>query len=642
MTMTSEQHVRILLLEDNAADAELLTLALENAGIACDLTRVETEAAFREALTGPFDLIVSDYSLPSFNGSKALEMARKRRPDLPFIFVSGTIGEDAAINSLLGGATDYVLKHKPGRLVPAIRRALHETEERKRRVEAELQLQVTLAQLRSLFENLDEVFFSIDSSSGELLQISPACEQVFGLPREVFFENPGFWKQVTNTDDHVVVQMAEQELRCGRQASFERRLQRPNGEIRWVHCKLKPTADSAGRVSRIDGIISDITEKRELEGRVLRTQRLESLGSLASGIVHDLNNVLSPILMGVELLRDGQTGAKAHATLGTIEQCAQRGADLLKQILMFARGVEGRRTNLPLQLVIHELEKMVNETFPRSLRIVSDVAPDLWPVFGDRTQIEQILMNLCVNARDAMPHGGTLTVAARNVLGEAGPSNPGDPAARSVVIEVRDTGGGIPAEHLERIFDPFFTTKAPGRGTGLGLSTVSSLARNHGGYVLVDSALGKGTTFSVHLPAALANIPRSPDEIKDELPLGHGETILVVDDEAAIRDLLREMLENCGYRVLLAKNGIEGTLIYSRHWRSIDVVLCDRNMPQMGGEEMIQELQRVNPSVRAVLVSGIVEGEAAIPEMRGVRATLGKPITPTQLLKCLREVLQPF
>ncbi len=639
-TTTRTVPLRILHLEDNVHDAELVQAALEAGGLRCIIERVETEYAFRKALDADFQLIISDYSLPSFNGKKALAIAREHRPDIPFIFVSGTIGEESAIESLLAGATDYVLKHKFGRLIPAVRRAIHEAEERRARREAERQLETTVEQLRNLFENLDEVFFSIDSRSGTLLQISPACERVYGLPPQAFFENPHFWKQAVNSDDLPALRSAQSSIEAGRAASFENRIQRADGALRWVQVKLKPVQDPAGNIIRIDGIISDVTERKDLEAQFLRAQRMENLGSLAGGIAHDLNNVLAPIVMAVSLLREEHQDAKTRGTLTLVDQCARRGANLVKQILMFARGVQGRRSEINAGRLIGEFENMLRRTLPKSIDIAVRVPPDLWSVSADKTQFEQVLMNLCVNARDAMAGGGRLTIAARNE-----PFTPreqsGDAAAPGhVAIEITDTGSGISSENLEKIFDPFFTTKEAGTGTGLGLSTVHAIVRNHGGAVSVESALNQGTTFTVRLPALGAGAPKELDIKSSSFPSGQGELILVVDDEAAIRDLARTILENCGYRVLVAADGFEGVTVFAENRDGVNLVLTDLDMPRMSGAEMIRRIQEIKGNVRVISASGLMEGVGFGHVVAGpVRAVLAKPFSPVQLLQNVRDAL---
>jgi hypothetical protein len=398
-----------------------------------------------------------------------------------------------------------------------------------------------------------------------------------------------------------------------------------------------------GQAQLLQGTWRDVTKQRELEAQFLRVQRMESVGSLAGGIAHDLNNVLAPILMGIQMLLERHEDDVTRRYLCTMEGEAKRGANLVRQILMFSRGVEGRRITLQLRQLIADIEKMLQQTFPKSIAIVTSVAPDLWTVTGDKTQLEQVMMNLCLNARDAMPNGGVLSIMAGNqilVPGRVGPA--ADKHEPHVVIEVSDTGQGIPHENLSRIFDPFFTTKKMGAGTGLGLSTVSAILTSHGGFISVDSVVDQGTAFNVYLPALGAvqeekNITRGASSF----PTGNGELILVVDDEAAIRDMVRTILENYGYRVLVAADGIEGVAAYSKHRDNIRLVLTDLEMPRLSGLELIRGLERVNAAVQVVSVSGLIDsGGLEQSAARPIRAVLQKPFTPAELLKTLHDVLQ--
>ena len=314
--------------------------------------------------------------------------------------------------------------------------------------------------------------------------------------------------------------------------------------------------DESGRPKSILAINTDLTERKKLEEQFLRSQRIECIGTLAGGVAHDLNNLLAPITMGAALLRRLQTDDRSARVIDTIERSAQRGAELVKQVLSFSRGVEGARLPLSIRPLVHEIESIVGSTFPRNVVAESRLPDGLWPVLGDPTQLHQILLNLCVNARDAMPSGGRLVLTAENVAVDEpyavthGKLTPG----RYVVLGVADTGIGMPKHVLERIFDPFFTTKESGKGTGLGLSTVLAIVRSHGGYVNVGTEPGHGTAFKVYLPAAeaAAGAPQ-PAAAARQLPRGRGELVLLVDDEVSVRDIARRILEAYGYQVLVDK-----------------------------------------------------------------------------------------
>jgi two-component system sensor kinase len=385
---------------------------------------------------------------------------------------------------------------------------------------------------------------------------------------------------------------------------------------------------------------TDVTEKKKLEAQFLRAQRMESLGTLAGGIAHDINNVLTPIVMAVDLLKMELADESSQAILADLQKSAQRGAEMVKQILSFARGVDGQRVPLQIKHVIHEIDKMLQRTLPKSIEIHTAVARDLWPVLGDATQLYQMLMNLSVNARDAMPEGGTLAIMAENVvLQEADvQSQPDVKAGPYVLLRVQDTGTGISSEVLNKIFDPFFTTKEYGQGTGLGLSTVLGIVKGHGGLINLSSTVGVGTQFLIYLPAAEASERKPTAAGTDILPRGHGELILVVDDEGPIRQVTQKNLEAHGYRVLTARDGIEAGAIYAQHLDEIGVVLTDMMMPRMDGAATVQMLRTMNPDVRVIAASGLSGGPEAAAV--GFQAFLPKPYTLDQLLRAVAQVLR--
>lgn len=389
-------------------------------------------------------------------------------------------------------------------------------------------------------------------------------------------------------------------------------------------------------------ILRDITEKRRLEAQFLRAQRMESIGTLAGGIAHDLNNLLSPILMAVQMLQLKFTDEQSQKMLQLLCVNAERGADMVKQILSFARGVEGERLALQPRHLIKEVVKILKETLPKSIEISFYVAEDLWPITGDATQLHQVLMNLCINARDALPHGGKLHIKAENKLLDETYAQmiPEAKSGRYVLLTIRDNGVGIALEHLTRIFDPFFTTKETGKGTGLGLSTVQGIVRGHGGFVNVYSEVGKGTEFRIHLPALAAGQIEQVQIVNPELPAGRGELILVVDDEMAIREVTRATLEAFNYRVLTASDGTEAVAFYAQQGHEIKAVLTDMMMPFLDGPATIRALQKLNPNVKIIASSGLADnGKAVEAADLGIRHFLAKPYTADRLLKLLIEIL---
>ncbi|MBD2252546.1 response regulator [Nostoc parmelioides] len=400
--------------------------------------------------------------------------------------------------------------------------------------------------------------------------------------------------------------------------------------------------DEQGKPKSILSVDTDITQKKHLEAQLFRTQRLESIGTLASGIAHDLNNILTPILAGAQLLplKFPDADERTQHLLEILEINAKRGADLVKQVLSFARGVEGKRITLQLKHLIVEVVKILKETFPKSIEVYTDIPNDLWMVSGDSTQLHQVLMNLCVNARDAMPDGGTLTISAENLLIDENYARMNLEAKQGsyIMVTVSDTGVGISPENLDRIFEPFFTTKAVGQGTGLGLSTVLGIVKSHGGFVNVYSEEGRGTTFKVYLPSVGGAEAPHIDHLLP--PAGHGELILIVDDEVSIQDITKTSLESHQYETLVASDGVEAIALYAKNADKISAVLMDIMLPILDGLTTIRTLRKINPQVKIIATSGLIS-KTKLTEIvnTGANSFLAKPYTVNELLLALHEVM---
>ncbi|BAY32550.1 multi-sensor signal transduction histidine kinase [Nostoc carneum NIES-2107] len=406
-------------------------------------------------------------------------------------------------------------------------------------------------------------------------------------------------------------------------------------ESRWTLMR-----DTQNQPKSILSVSTEITQKKQLEAQLLRSQRLESIGTLAGGIAHDLNNVLSPVLMSVELLRMKLPDQQSQRILQTLESNVNRGANLLKQVLSFARGIEGKKTIVQTRLLIQEIEQIVQQTFPKSITCEVNLPGNLWYVSGNTTELHQVLMNLVVNARDAMPDGGILKISAENMVidEKSTPINIDAQIGPYIVISVSDTGTGIPPEIQERIFEPFFTTKEVGKGTGLGLSTAIGIIKNHDGFVNVNTKVNQGTEFKVYLPALSDRTqPLHTPEIAT--PKGNGEWILLVDDEAAILEITKSSLEKNNYQVLTASNGIEAVAIYAQHQQQISIVLLDMMMPLMDGAIAIRRLQTINPHVKIITLSGLLSPQniKEVTDM-GVSAFLSKPCTSNELLQTIARI----
>lgn len=464
------------------------------------------------------------------------------------------------------------------------------------------------------------------------------AERLFGWTAE---EIKG--RQVTELlyRDVTAFEMAQKELLDKGSWSGEVRQVTKSGQEVVVSSRWTLVRDEEDHPSAVLAINTDITEKKKLESQFLRSQRMESIGTLAGGVAHDLNNILAPIMMSAPLLRQGLGPKETETLIHNIETSAQRGADIVKQLLAFARGMEGERVVVNLRHMVDEMAKIVRETFPKNMTVHAKSSRELWPIIGDPTHIHQVLLNLCINARDAMPNGGSINIVAENMTIDDHYASFDAEAKKGpyVVLRVADTGTGIPPEILDKIFDPFFTTKEHGKGTGLGLSTVLAIIKSHNGFLNVTSEIGKGTHFSCFFPAT----PNAKAEARTEkkaLPRGNGETILVVDDESGILNAAQNLLQSNGYRVITSGDGVEALAVYAQNRDVVKLVLTDVMMPVMDGPAMMRVLKKLEPNIKVIATSGI-DQDAKMDELKslGMKAFIAKPYTADKLLTILREVL---
>lgn len=480
---------------------------------------------------------------------------------------------------------------------------------------------------------------------------------VLGLDSSVEFWNPSA-ERIYGWSLEEVQCLGARELLFQNSESFDRSLQAVLEQGEWVGeiehkskggqklllvSRWTLVKDEAGQPGSILAINTDITHQKQLEQQFLRAQRMESIGTLAGGIAHDLNNVLAPILMSIDLLKDAISQPEDQAVLKTIEVSARRGADMVKQVLSFARGLEGKRHQVNLGDVLKDLEFILNETIPKNIFVERDLAPDLWHVQADPTQLQQVLLNLCVNARDAMPTGGRILITAQNMTVDEHYAAMNIEAREGsyLKIEVEDNGCGIAPDILERIFDPFFTTKPQGKGTGLGLATTLAIVKSHGGYIRAYSEPDKGTRFRIYLPADASTTVSQSSASQPSVPRGNGELILVVDDEAAIRQITRQTLEAYGYRVIVASNGAEAVALYAQNVQNIELVLTDMMMPIMDGPSTILALRQINSKVKIVGASGISQnGKVAKAVGAGIGHFLPKPYSAEIMLRMIHSVLE--
>jgi PAS domain S-box-containing protein len=546
--------------------------------------------------------------------------------------------------------TEYRIRHKDGsyRWVDDARRVVRDAAgqpmemvgvwnditERKR---AQDELHESERQFREMLDNLDLASVMVDRDArftycnDYFLRLTGwQCEEVIGGSWFELFVPP---ERVDETRQRFAI------LLKGELPHTTNEILTRSGQRRLMQWNNSVMYSPAGEVIGIASIAEDITDRVRLEKQLLRTQRLESLGTLAGGIAHDLNNLLLPILMGVTLLKRFDPNEPSLKAIENIERSVKRGSELVKQVLLFARGSETARTSVQIADIIHEIKAIITSTFPKDITLEVSIAPDVHPVIGDATQLSQVLLNMCVNARDAMPHGGQIIISAAN----AGRNDSdlllkdGEPY---VVLKVTDTGEGMSKEIIDRIFDPFFTTKEVGKGTGLGLSTAQGIITSHGGFLSVASNLGEGSTFTIHLPVHPSEAAAIPAPEDAAPPHGNGELILVVDDDASISSITRQTLEVFGYEVLTAEDGAQAIGVFSRHQTEVALVVTDMAMPIIDGAALIAALSRMTPDVRIIATTGNASAVSMSRIARtGVTHILTKPYPAEQLLRAVAEAL---
>jgi PAS domain S-box-containing protein len=510
------------------------------------------------------------------------------------------------------------------------------------RKQAEEQRRASEARFAAIFHS-SPVAISYSTRDGRLLDVNDEWCEFFGYKRDEAVGRSanelGLW---ANADERPVVMkklFAERSVR-----NHEVRFRRKSGDVRTALFSLDLLQFGAEQVML--ATIVDITDRKTLEAELHRAQRVECLGRLASGIAHDMNNILAPIMMAAPLLRMKLTPAEVEKTLSTIETSAQRGASLVRQLLIFGRGVEGERRPVDPRELVNELAKILRQTFPRNITIETEVRKNVRAVVGDSTQLHQVLLNLCVNARDAMPDGGVLVLGAENVDIDATfasfhtDAQPG----RYVTFRVSDSGTGIAPENLEHIFEPFFTTKEIGQGTGLGLSTVRGIVKGHGGFVRLRSEVGQGTTFEIFVPAAEGVVAVTSTTTGTSAPRGNGECILVVDDEELVRSMLRETLVRHNYKVMTAPDGMEATAVFASNVDSVKLVITDLDMPLLDGVNLARVLRRMRPDVKIIVSTGVSGRSGAARRSNdldeiGVDAILTKPYSAEQILTEVHDAL---
>ena len=633
--------LRILHLEDDPRDAELIRARLEEAGVNCRITRVDRRENFiTELESHEFDLILTDYTLPAFDGGQALQVARASHPEIPFVYVSGTIGEDAAIQALVNGATDYVLKHDLRRLVPAIQRATREADDKKRRREAEMALRKSEEKYRRILETAEEGIWLVDANNVTTFANRRLAEMLGYRQEEMSGRS---FLEFLDDEGRSAAREDLARLRGGKRTQRELLLRSPRGNQVWALICANRILDDAGHYAGSLAMITDVTERRQTQEQLLQSQRLESVGRLAGGIAHDFNNLLTVIggysdLLLAKIPADDPIGKD----LREIRKAGERAAALTRQLLAFSRKQILEPKVLDLNDIVADLQKMLRRLIGEDVELTAARTPGLGRVKADPGQVEQVLMNLVVNARDAMPEGGKLTIEAANVaLDEAYAAHhvavrPGE----YVMLAVSDTGCGMDEATKSRIFEPFYTTKERGKGTGLGLSTVYGIVKQSGGYVWVYSEPGQGSTFKIYLPRVEDPADKLSQGKARAVAPGGSEVVLLAEDEPVVRGLARRILESNGYTVFEARDGVEALEICERHQEVIHLMVTDVVMPKMSGRELAKRLETLRPAMKVLYLSGYTENAIV---HHGVldpgTAFLQKPFTPDHLARKVREVL---
>ena len=638
--------LRVLFVEDREKDVELLVLELRRGGYDLVQERVDTPEAFGAALERQgWDIILCDYQMPRFDAPAALALAKERKVDIPFIVVSGTVGEETAVEALRAGAHDFMTKDRLSRLLPAIDRELREAFGRAERRRAESALLEKEAQYRQIVESVRAVVWRADARTFQFTFVSPEAEKILGYPMRMWLEEPSFWSDHIHPDDRAwATALYRRNTEEKRDHQFEYRLVAADGHAVWFQDLVRVVVEG-DEVRELVGIMIDVTERRHLEDQLRQSQKLEAVGQLAGGVAHDFNNLLGVITGYSDLaLREIDPEHRAHRRVEQIRKAAERAAALTRQLLAFSRKQVLQPRVLALNAVVADVEKMLRRLIGEHIQLVTVLSEDLGTVKADPGQIEQVLVNLAVNARDAMPGGGKLVIETANTDLDEGyvrahaDARPGP----HVVLSVSDTGHGMDARTLSRVFEPFFTTKGPDKGTGLGLSTVYGVVKQSGGHVTAYSEPGHGTTFKVYLPRVDEPLePRPGQAAVGETPRGT-ETILLAEDEESLRLMFRELLEGAGYLVLEGASPEAALAASESHAGAIHLFMTDVVMPRIGGQELARRVLVTRPQVRVLYISGYsFEGIGHHGLIDAGANYLEKPFTAEALLRTVRKILDP-
>jgi two-component system, cell cycle sensor histidine kinase and response regulator CckA len=642
--------IRLLLVEDDEQDAELIRLELERGGFDLMWRRVASEIDLRKTLAqGPWDIIISDFAMPGFDGLRAFQVVQQLRIEAPFIFVSGALGEERAVEAMRAGARDYLLKDNLARLCVAVRRELSTAQIRNSERQLEAISQKEQRRLGMAVEASGVGIFEYGDASGASHYLSPRLLEILGYEEEPALSHlsqSDWLKQLIHSEDLDRCEQAYGRFFSGDSERFSAELRVRHSSGRWVDVAVFAKAvsrDQQNCAHQIIGVVLDLTERRKLESQLRQAQKMEAIGRLAGGVAHDFNNLLTAIYSFTQFAMDSlDPQSEPHEDLQEVTKAARRAQALTSQLLAFSRRQVVAPRVISANDLIQDLQRMLSRVLGEDVAVITEFEKNLGLTRIDPGSLEQVIMNLTVNARDALPDGGKLAITTSNVLVDESWTKTTDVQPEPgyyTEICVADNGVGMDETTLARMFEPFFTTKGVGKGTGLGLSTCYGIIQQARGHIWAESAVSRGTTFHILLPQT-ADAPEQEDPSPEATGIHGTETVLVVEDEEQLRRLVTRTLSGYGYRILEARNGREALALFEQHPGPIELLLTDVIMPDMGGKELAEILTSQDQRTKVLFMSGYAPD---IIEDRWVSGPntylLDKPFTPERLGTFVRRSL---
>ena len=649
--VSAARQIRVLLLEDSRTDAEIVVRALKQAGFEPDWTRVDTEHEFWEAVNDSPELIISDYALPQFDGILAVQMLRERDLDIPFILISGTLGEELAVTSIKHGADDYLLKGQLARLGPAVNAALNSKRLRDERSRAEVAERIAqnrlleFAATQSAILNALPAHVALLNADGVIVNVNETwqhAEATSILLGPVFSEGQNYLAicNSINCDDSIAIAAGIRRVLAGhlREFSHEYSCQSKDG-TQWFQLIVNALQDAESTGVVVMHI--DITKRKQAEEKLRQSQKMEAVSQLSGGIAHDLNNLLTIIDGYATLLQlENRLPETSLDYLREIQTASSRAMNFIKRLLAFGRQYKGAPEVLDVNSVVDETLQMLAPLIHHN--IIRDITreKDLWLIRADRGQVSQILINLLLNARDAMPNGGRLAVETQNVeISELNASaEESGHIAKYIMIRVADSGCGMTTDVQQRIFDPFYTTKPIGKGTGLGLSTVHNIVTQYGGRIELSSSPGNGAVFQVFLPQVNESTSDASRTLVTTPQQRRSETILLVEDDNNVRRLTCSILKRYGYEVLETPDAAGAIQICKQHDQPIQLLLTDFVLAGTDGADLAAEIVQIAPAIRVLFMSGFIP-EHRRHQLLGQSNILDKPFTHEELESKIRSIL---